>query len=505
MRKENSLKNLFFGLGSFVITTLMGIVIPRLFIVSYGSEVNGLIASVKQIFAYFALLEAGVGGAALQALYGPMARNDHQELSSILSATNQFYKKTGIFYGIGVAVLAVAYPLLVKADIPFYIIIGVILLQGEVGVVKYFVTAKLQLLLKVDGKNYIITNLGTIFSIFSNIARISLMYIGAEVLMVQAVFCLVDAAQVLLIVSYTRKHYGWLDLKAKPNYGAVAQKNSVLVHQLSGLIFNNTDTMILTFFCNLKVVSVYAMYSMLFNMAASVMGYVSSSVNFAMGQIFNSDRERYEKIQETYETYYLAVSFSIFTVLYIFILPFLRLYTAGVSDVVYLDRWLPVLFTAYQLLNYGRNTSASIIDYAGHYKQTQWRAILEMSINLTVSFVAVRFWGIYGVLAGTVAALLYRTNDTILYANHRIMNRSAWPTYRRWLRNFAMVLLCGWLGTFLPESYSGYLMLVGTAALVGIGVLVLFLGVNTLLEKTARNMVWFYLKPVVLRIVGKRQ
>ena len=130
-RQENSLKNLFYGLGSFVITTLISIIIPRLFLVSYGSEVNGLISSIKQIFAYFALLEAGVGGATLQALYGPMARNDHEEISAILSATNHFYRKTGFWYAVGVAVLAILYPICVKTDIPYYVIVGVILFQGE--------------------------------------------------------------------------------------------------------------------------------------------------------------------------------------------------------------------------------------------------------------------------------------------------------------------------------------------------------------------------------------
>lgn len=503
MRKESSLKNLFFGLGSFVITTLIGIIIPRLFILSFGSEVNGLISSAKQIFAYFTLLEAGVGGAALQSLYGPMARNDREEISSILSATNRFYHKTGIVYAIAVVLLAILYPLSVQSDIPRHVIIGVILLQGEAGVVKYFVTAKLQLLLKVDGKNYILSNLGTLFIIFSNLARIALMYTGADVLLVQAVFCLVDVAQVLLIVGYTKKHYGWLNLKAKPNYGAVSQKNSVLIHQLSGLVFNNTDTIILTFFCGLKTVSVYAMYNMLFGMIASIIGYISSSVSFAMGQIFNSDREKYKRIHETYETYYLAISFALFAIGYIFILPFLRLYTAGISDIVYLDKWIPVLFVGFQILNYGRNTSASIIDYAGHYKQTQWRSVLETSINLIVSLVAVNKFGIYGVLIGTIMALLYRTNDTILYANHVIMKRSAWSTYRRWFRNLLLLIFCGWLGSYLPQSYSGYLPLIVTACGVSICVVVLFVGINTMFEKTAKETIWFYAKPIISRILKK--
>lgn len=43
------MKNFVTGLASFTITMAMGIIIPRLFLLSYGSEVNGLINSVKQI------------------------------------------------------------------------------------------------------------------------------------------------------------------------------------------------------------------------------------------------------------------------------------------------------------------------------------------------------------------------------------------------------------------------------------------------------------------------
>lgn len=494
MLKERSIKNLFFGLTSFVITTLIGLLIPRLFLLSYGSETNGLINSVKQIFSYFTLLEAGVGGATLQALYGPMARKDKQEISAILSATNNFYKKTGILYAVAVVAMAILYPVLVKTTLPTSIVVWIILFQGEAGVIKYLVTSKLQLLLKVDGRNYILTNLGTIFAIGSNVARIVLMYAGFGVLWVQAVFCIIDICQVVFIVLYIRKHYGWLDLKEQPNYQAISQKNSVLIHQISGLIFNNTDTIILTFFCGLKVVSVYAMYSMLFGMVANVIGYISSSVSFAMGQLFNSDRKRYEKVQEVYETYYLSISFALFTIAYIFILPFLRLYTSGVSDIDYIDKWIPCLFVIFQILNYGRNTSNNIIDYAGHYRQTQWQAVLEMSINLIVSIICVYKFGLYGVLFGTIVALLYRTNDIILYANRIIMKRSAWPTYRRWLRNILLLFICAYVGSYLPESYSNYGILIVYTAVVSVCILIFFMVINTVFEKRAREIVLKYLR-----------
>lgn len=50
--KKKSLNIFITGLISQVVILLLGIVIPKLLIVSYGSEVNGLLSSIKQIFVY---------------------------------------------------------------------------------------------------------------------------------------------------------------------------------------------------------------------------------------------------------------------------------------------------------------------------------------------------------------------------------------------------------------------------------------------------------------------
>lgn len=107
----------------------------------------------------------------------------------------------------------------------------------------------------------------------------------------------------------------------------------------------------------------------------------------------------------------------------------MKLYTEG-SDINYIDWKLPVLFGMYQLLSYGRVPSNMVIGFANEFKTTQWRACLEAIINLAVSFVCVFKFGIYGVLFGTIAALIYRANDVIIFANHHIFKRSMWPTYR---------------------------------------------------------------------------
>ncbi|WP_339060923.1 polysaccharide transport protein [Tepidibacillus marianensis] len=152
MKLRKSIYNIFYGLINLILTTILAILIPRLFLVNFGSEVNGLISSITQIFAYFTLLEAGVGLASLQALYGPVAKEDTASINSILSATNQYYKKTGIIYFFAVIIFAFLYPTFVSTNVDIYIVVIIILLNGMAGVVNLFFKVNTEYCLKLKGK-----------------------------------------------------------------------------------------------------------------------------------------------------------------------------------------------------------------------------------------------------------------------------------------------------------------------------------------------------------------
>ena len=58
----------------------------------------------------------------------------------------------------------------------------------------------------------------------------------------------------IFISWYIRKNYKWLDLSVKPDFKAIAQRGAVFMHQISSLVFSNTDVLILTFVSGLKTV-----------------------------------------------------------------------------------------------------------------------------------------------------------------------------------------------------------------------------------------------------------
>lgn len=492
-RQKGSINNLIWGVVSVIITSVVAFIIPRLFIVNYGSEVNGLLASIRQIYVYLALLEAGVGSASVVALYGPMGRGDKHSVNSILAATNHYYKKIGIIYALCIVVAGILYPFLLDTDIPYYICSLVIILQGAGSVMGYLVYGKYNMLLRVDNRSYVTIRLGMILSVLTDVVRIALVMNGQSIIEVQATYFFFGFLNMGYICWYIKKYYPWIDLSVKPDFEAISQKSSVFVHQISSLVFSHTDVLILTFVCGLKTVSIYTMYAAVYGILESAITITGNSVQSALGQTFNTDRVKFMKIQAAFETYYLAFVFSLFTVAGIFILPFMALYTAG-ADMNYVYAWIPVLFTLYQLMSYGRVTSNNIIGFAAEFKSTRWRAWLETVINLVVSLVCVFQFGIYGVLMGTVAAVFYRANDIILFANHRVLKQSAWPTYRRWIVNAVLLTLTILFFRYIPMNTDTYITLILNALWVSIVVFILFFGINSWTEKEARKTASGYLK-----------
>lgn len=495
---RNSIRNLWWGMLGNVVVTLVAMLIPHLFIVNYGSEVNGLLSSIKQIYVYLALLEAGVGDASVVALYGPIGRKDHKATNEILAATHFYYRKIGCIYAACVVIMSLVYPLLLDTTIPYWSCCLVILLQGSGSVISYLFQGKYNMLLRVDNRNYVTTNLGTVSTVLTDICRIALLMMGKSIVAIQATYLVFNLLKMVYIAWYVRRNYPWIDLSVKPNFHAISQKSAVMVHQISALVFSHTDVLILTFVCGLSTVSVYSMYATLYGMAGNITAIVSSSVQSVLGQAYNNDRKKYILLQDAYETYYMALVFSLLTVVTIFILPFMKMYTDG-ADINYVDWKLAALFTAYYLLNNGRSSSNNTIGFSGRFKETQWRAWLETLINLVVSFACVFKFGIYGVLVGTLAALLYRGNDMIIFANKVVLKRSPWPTYRRWLINFSIfvVLVAAFLN--LPLRVDSYLWLILNAVWVAIIVMAVFFGINSITEPVSRGVAMKYLRNLLKR------
>lgn len=503
MRAKQGLYNVIFGLTNQVITIALGIVVPRLFLLSFGSEVNGLISSINQIFVYLTILEAGVGGASLQALYSPLAKKDKNGINAVLAATSKYYKKTGAYYFFAVLIFAIVYPFVISSNLSKLTVAGIIILIGMAGVINFFFQGKFKILLEAEGKGYITTNVTTIINVLTSVAKIILLLLGANIILIQVSYFLIQVLQMSIIWIYIKKNYKWINLSVKPNFKSISQKSSVLVHQISGMVFSNTDVLVLTVFCGLKVVSVYVMYNMLFDMINVAVTNINRGVVFVLGQTFYEDKKKYIRLYDSYELYYVAIVFSLYAIAYTLILPFMKLYTSGINDINYIDFWIPTLFVILKLLVCARTPGINTINVSGHFKQTQYRAIIESTINIVLSLIFVKFFGMYGVLIGTIGALLYRTNDIIIYSNKKILNRSALITYKRWIINIIAFLVITFVINMIHLNSSSYIHIIINAIILAIIVIPVFIVIVSLFEMKVCRHTLSYIRPYTDKIRNK--
>ena len=288
MRSRKALKNILANLILQITVALSGLILPRFFIIAYGSAMNGMIVSVTQFISYLALVEAGVSAASIVGLYKPLADNNIDEINRILSATKRFYYRSGIAYVLLLVFLVVLYPMLVQNQIQPGITRFMIIILATSNLVDYLFLGKYKVLLMANQKGYVMMLVQTLGTVLNTIITVWLIMEGCNVLLVKFVATVIYILRFILIWIYVRKHYRFLDFNAEPNYNAINQRWAALLHQITGVIVNNTSVVVMTVFMGAKAlieVSVYGVYNMIANAISLLVGSFNSGLQSGFGEL----------------------------------------------------------------------------------------------------------------------------------------------------------------------------------------------------------------------------
>lgn len=477
------IKNTVSSLLIYAAVLLLNFVISRLVLVSYGSETNGLLSSVGQIFNYIALLEAGIGTATINGLYAALAKQDDNAVADVLAASRAYYRRATLWYLICVAVASFVWPLVIESDLPKTTITALILFQGVSGAINFWSVSTIANYLVASGRNYANNNVHLIATALTCVLKMVVCSLKMNVIFMSVTLVVVSGVKALCCALYMKRICPEYSSKRKGDFSLLKQKNAFLVHEISGVIFSSTDTIVIAVFCGLTEASIYTTYSLVFLALNAVIGQVFSGTAYILGNNYAEDKEKYKRVHNAYNSVYIYGVFVVFTTAYLLTLPFISLYTSGVSDANYMDPKLPLLFALVQLLSACRMVDSNLIRISIHAKQTISRTITETVINLVVSLILVHYIGIYGVLIGTIVALLYRTNDTIIYGNRKILNRSPAKEYKTVILNFLIFAAFVYLRRYIAIEVTSYLEWIGYAIITTIGVVVIYGLPNCLAHK----------------------
>ncbi len=482
--------NTIFSVGYQLTNVVCSFILPRLILQAYGSEVNGLVNSITQFLQVIGFLELGVGAVVQSALYKPLAQQDEAAVSAVMTSAQRFFRRIAYILLVYVAVLTVVYPVMIDKS---YDWIYTACLMAAISIsmfAQYYFGVVDSLLLLAHQRGYVqyITQIVTL--VMNTAACALLIYMGAGIHVVKLTTSLMFLLRPVVLRWYVNRHYR-IDRKAQYRREPIPQKWNGVAQHIAGVVMEGTDVVVLTLFSTLENVSVYSVYHMVIAGIKGLFMSLSSGVRSLLGELWaKQELESLRRVFGWFEWSLHTAAVFVFGCTGVLILPFVTVYTQGISDADYLQPLFAVLLTAAYACHSLRLPYSVMILAGVHYKQTQRSHIIAAVMNMVISLVAVAYFGLVGVALGTLAAMLYQTVWMAWYLSKNLIE---WP-FRNFLKQLAAdgltVLLAGLASSWLRLGNVSYLSWVGMAfAVAGIWLAVI-LGINWLLYPKRLIRLW---------------
>ena len=490
---KKMLFNLSSGAISQVIILLLGFIVPRIILTHYGSDTNGLTNTITQIFMYMALLEAGIGQAAQNALYPYISTNDRHGMSLIMSAARRYYRKISLAYAFAVLIVSIALPFALKTNVGFYSIFFYTIFEGLTALVGFYYTGVYSFFLFANGKTYIINSINLFVKVSCYGIKIFLAIQGLNIAFIQLGYFIISLIQLVIYHRYMKKHYDWIDFNAAPNDFKLPDRNAYVLTEIASAVFSSTDMIVLSVFVSTMYSSVYSTYNMVFVALQTLLEAVYNSLKYLLGQNLQKGIEKYSKIHDAFNSAFMCGITILVSVAYWFIIPFVKLYTKGVTDINYIYTWLPLCFCLVQILSRSRSISGNLTGIAGYAKPVSYVSLIEAISNAVMSIVLVQFFGIYGVLLATVCALPIKVIYVNYIAEKKIMKRAPWKTFAIFGVNyfvFGVTVLLNCIVKIEVNSFDVFI-------LYGIVLTVIYTLITTSLNLVANKSLLYSIKEII--------
>lgn len=495
-RQKRATVNAMSTLANQLLATICGIVIPWIMIDTFGSEAYGATTSVAQFLSYISLLEGGIGRAARGELYKPLAEGDIQSVSRIFLAVKRLFRNIGLaFLGYALVLSLCYYDIAdVVSFTRAYIFWLVIIIA--IGKMAEFLGGYSNItLFNADQRQYVPNVVVMATNLLNVVSIVVLCRSGWDMLWVKLGSSLVFVLKPVIYTIYRRRNYRIVPTKEQ---AVLKNRWTAIGQHMAYFIQTNIDVFLLTVFANLKYVAVYSVYHLISFSLRNIVTSLGGGMEALFGDmIAKGEQEALRGAYRRYKFLLTLLTVTLFGAALVLILPFVRLYTYGVTDANYIQPLFAVILllgdAAYCLTLPCYNLPIA----AAKLKESRAGAYVEAAINVAVS-VALIFWNpLLGVAIGTLASMIFKSIYLMVFSGKNIL-RSGWG---RMLRDYALTLcllvvlaVAGMWAIAYVHIYNYFRWILcgfGTVAVTGLLALIL---VVTLYPREIKKVLGRYLK-----------
>lgn len=451
MRKLLLAKNTAASLIAQITTLVCGFILPRLFLQHYGSEVNGLVNSISQFLSVIAFLELGVGAVVQSSLYKPLAEKDNQQISKVMVSANKFFQRLARILLVYVISLMIIYPYIANQNFGFIYTATLIAAISISSFAQYYFGIVNSLLLNADQRGYIQYNAQTVTIILNTIVCAIMISMNGTIQVVKLVTSIIYLARPIILQIYVNNHYK-INWKIKYTQEPIKQKWNGVAQHVASVVLDGTDTIVLTVFSTLSNVSIYSVYFLVVKGVKTLFLSVTNGIQALIGELWaKQELDQLKSFFGWIEWLIHTGTTYVFSCTAALIVPFIQVYTLGIRDANYIQPTFAILLTLANAMHCLRLPYNIMVLAAGHYKQTQRNYIVAAILNIVVSVLTVKIWGLIGVAIGTLVAMTYQTIWLAIYDSRHFIY---WPL-KKVIRQFLVDII----SSFLIISFGSHIVL----------------------------------------------
>ncbi len=375
-----------------IIVLILGLVLPRFVISVYGSEVNGLTSTIKRVITLVSLAQSGISTAVTFSLFKPVYEHDNETIARILHSVRITFRRIGLITIVTGLMASIALSFVESGSIPqVYIFIACFLMCAHTACVLCFISSYNVFFTATQDKYIISIGLliaeGLTYLLEICVALLRLHYV---LLYVCCLFGFI--VQYVFLSKQFDKQYKEFAIDHKIQYekkGApVKGIGFATANEIAHSVVAASQTVIISAVCGFAPASVFGVYSMVVSSLSLISRVFLTSFSPSYGSVFaEGNIEKTNRIFGIAQFAFMSISTFLFTAATYLYLPFVKVYTSGVTDINYVNPLLSMEFVIYGLIYAFRIPYNVTVSVSGTFKKSGIQTSITATICIVLSLI----------------------------------------------------------------------------------------------------------------------
>lgn len=471
-RAKNSAYNIISGFTYQLITLILSFISRTVFIQMLGVEYLGINGIFSDVLNLLSMADLGFSTTMAYSFYQPLAERDEKKLTALVCFYRKVYRVIAILVTLlGLAVIPfLPYFIHTEQEIPHLVLYYLFALAGIV--ISYLFVYKTTIL-TADQKDYQVVKITIITSLVKTILQIALLLIWKNYILYLAIGIVIQAMNNLIASRKAERSYPYIKrierLTREEEKQIFYNMKSVFLYKVSGTMFSATDNILISILLGTGMVGVYSNYLMVSNKLLLMIQIIFSALTASIGNLIVTEKtEKKFKVFCTMQ----SVSFILCGII-------TSVFCVMANDLVFV--WLGETFTisTMAMLALTLNTYLACVlqplwtyrAATGLYMKTKYIMLLGAMLNIVLSIIMGKIWGLAGILFASAIARLctyFWYEPKLLF--HEYFERKATRYYVSLFLNLLLVVVTIGVLSYLSRRFQvdSWLLLIAKGGGVGV-------------------------------------